>query len=89
MGEPFATKQKVCGRDIHLQQIYLKDLLSGHVEELAVHGPGTGSIMIYIWDLLNHRYTGRVVILRPCLVELWLWEKAVVGCELWKSCCGL
>ena len=26
---------------------------------------------------------------RPCLVELWLWEKAAVGCELWKSCCGL
>ena len=27
--------------------------------------------------------------LRPYLVELWLWKKAVVGCELWKSCCGL
>ena len=25
---------------------------------------------------------------RVCLVELWLWKKAVVGCELWKSCCG-
>ena len=28
-------------------------------------------------------------ILRVCLVELWLWEKATAGCELWKSCCGL
>ena len=27
--------------------------------------------------------------IRPCLVELWLWEKVAVGCELWKSCCGL
>ena len=29
------------------------------------------------------------MVLRPCLVELWLWEKAAVGYELWKSCCGL
>ena len=29
------------------------------------------------------------IMLRPCLVELWLWEKAAVGCELWKSYCGL
>ena len=26
---------------------------------------------------------------RVCLVELWLWEKAIVGYELWKSCCRL
>ena len=24
-----------------------------------------------------------------CLVELWLWEKTAVGCELWESCYGL
>ena len=24
-----------------------------------------------------------------CLVELWLWKKAAVGCELWESCCRL
>ena len=27
--------------------------------------------------------------IRVCLVELWLWKKAAVGCELWESCCGL
>jgi len=27
--------------------------------------------------------------LRPCLVELWLWEKVAVDCELWKNCCRL
>ena len=32
---------------------------------------------------------GQGSILRVYLVELWLWEKAAVGCELWKSCCGL
>ena len=35
----------------------------------------------------RHKVNG--ALLRPCLGELWLWEKAAVGCELWKSYCGL
>ena len=38
---------------------------------------------------VSHALVYRTDKFRPCLVELWLWEKADVGCELWKNCCGL
>ena len=37
-------------------------------------------------NAMGHR---RSLLRSEDLVELWLWKKAAVGCELWKSCCGL